>query len=934
MTYNHDQGALRRVKCQGGMASLLLAAALCSLMAFVALAYTNDSLGRKESVKNNFESSRAELNLTEAIHQFRAFFESIDTNNVSNLTSVFQTGCINGEPNYQTIAGGFALPLGPDRISDGLSVQAIIGNKADPCTPPTPEDWKVYFKAEGNFDCVGAKATTCARRIQFGEIDSTTEQPCVGGSAGSQICTTETRTCDTSGWQYSFKQCSQMAYEWKLFNKGDGGRGRPFNGLAYQKSLSDSDLNKLWKAPVTVTGDVINATPVNPMEAEGLKTAINVSFSENALFFGKELPPYGYFQPVEIGGGVISRPVSPKAAGVAATTDVYLNVYGTSIGGNGRLADANSPFQVSLPPKQPGKALENYNWLGFADPTDPAYDGVLSDPAVSIPLRSQGSLFNPLWTSLNASLGSNADGPLGYFTGRATSHWKEVMTYNFPGNPSMNSLWTIEKAQENLASVIANNSFSGGNDDEKTALRKMAAAYYYFDANANVPKQSVQVMDKSGQLINRNLIVGAGAGYYFGNSSANGLPPYPSSQQLARNFSLCLEKFDPKTWDFERSTGDQPLSCIDPLEKSNQTRFNQLLTARQTYKTGLDQIQTWKTQILDWQAQSNVAQLNITAYNAAVAQYKTQIASAQAAGTPSVVNQLNKQLDAYLNGAQANWTQWNNTIAQMTLNISGNQELINKKTAKINADWTMFMDGPAGYRQDYIAAKTNVNYLDYVTKMRLIGLSRRDSLAAYTGPGSWIGDYLNNPVNKGGSGCLNDNKVPCTSNDYSWPQAMADNAVVLIDARGSGVYLKNLRYVSAQLIVVLGDLYAEDVVLNSNLIVLGDLYLVGRGLAVAPRRWWGVPLQRQCTANLEDGVWNARQSMGRRTVNSLKFPGVFDPRFLGNVRIDACVTVRAPVDNPSICQVPICVTTPPIPCEVQSIQTKSRMSLSSKYFKR
>jgi len=103
---------------------------------------------------------------------------------------------------------------------------------------------------------------------------------------------------------------------------------------------------------------------------------------------------------------------------------------------------------------------------------------------------------------------------------------------------------------------------------------------------------------------------------------------------------------------------------------------------------------------------------------------------------------------------------------------------------------------------------------------------------------------------------------------------MTDNAVVVIDARNTdGVYWKYLRYPAAQLVIVLGNLIVEDVNLNANLVVMGNLIVKNRGLALAPRRWWGVARYKKCTSPLTAG--SSAFTSGQRLSEPLSMGGDF-----------------------------------------------------------
>ncbi|MCQ8897323.1 hypothetical protein NQT62_12855 [Limnobacter humi] len=864
-----NSGQRSRIR-QLGMAAMLVAASVAGLLSVIALSRSSNLFLHQNISENNYATAKAQLNAQEGLNQLVAFFNTLDQGRLSAVQQQFPNtnagvcGGSNPPPgNLQPIS--FRAVVQNTRTLDGIQIYAALGDATNPCEQPTPESWKLYFRITGTYNCTGSADPLCALREMRGSL---TPNPAAVDTTqcttGQPICKTVETTVSSSDDRINFKQCGQNdAYEFKPLNlRSVGGflTGDAYSGKVSANPNRIRDERAMWKAPLTVLGDVINGTDSSKMLVEGFKTRIGISFSENALYMGaKNMPPMPYFQPMEIGGSVIPRaPASnPYRLNVPETRDIELNVYGTNLSSNGKLSDSSAgPVNVNV---------------AYADENPDLLDGARIRPTQTLLAKNLPSLNgNPFLQNLRSS-----DAVLKHFL---ALNYSDVKTVSRDGvRIDLNSMLPIENAQKNAQGIFKSGSVSNDENDWK----KVGVVYYLVDVRQR-SKSTLTYTDQSGGIVTLNNVVhDNGSGYY------DGVPGLDNRQ-------YCDDLYG-QSPNFRSLNG----GCIDPVSLVDRGAFNDFQNRLQSYNDGEARL---GRDLVNTQTRLN-----------------QQFEADKAALDPKSKT-YNKQLQ--------------NLNDQLDIAIRDNTNNYNNQMNQLSQGWNTFIAGPNGYQQKYTAALMNPDYLRQKTYDLLVtrptALNHQSYLTTST---HWVRDYWNNPRStRGTAGCFSDNKRPCMS-PYSGAQSMLDNAVVVIDARGTdGVYWKYLRYPAAQLIIVLGNLIAEDVSLNANLVVTGNLILKNRGLALAPRRWWGIPRYKKCSSDLTPG--SDAFVNGQRESGPYKMSGDFYLFSGASGKVSDCISTSR-TGGSSTTAVQVC-DTPPVTCEVlrQSAGAKAKVLIKQQFFDR
>lgn len=857
----------KAVRHQKGVTSMLVVAGVVALLMFLSVSDSGILSLKKESVMNSWDVSKAQMNANEGVNQLRAYFNSLNHNELSSIQNKFRLPVSGVCDDSKTGPVGEALPitfrriLSAERIANGdeIEIYATVSHREDHCLNPEARSWKLNYRVVGSYQCAIQGADACAKQELFGSMIPAENY--VDGSCDSngEVCEDVEIQDTTSATETKFKTCGQQdAYEFKPLNLQTVGgftMGEVYSGAVAANPNRINNLSKLWKAPLTVTGNVINGTRSAQMLAEGLETNLAVSFSENALFMGTHnMPPLPYYKPLEIGGEVIPRDSAPATSGQTATTGVGLKVLGVNpTGDSGELTSSKSgPVEVSYSylnhPSNPGKDLN-------PDLLAPAL--LQQTAGFSTSLAGSSNYTN---TSYLRGLQGDTDRLLKHFLGLNLNDLKSVSRDGT--NSNLTSMLPIEIAQRASHSLFTS---SSSTSDEKD-WRKVGVVYYYVDVRSQ-PKTTLQYQQQ-GQTVSKLPVFSSGQGGT--QSELNALPAYEFCED---NPSKVPNGNNPATVNFEdlvtqynlsnnnrvsainnQGNRDPGLGCEVALEKQNPGLWQQIL----------DQYQTLST------------------------------ARSSEDNTRNSGNQTPQQ-------------SWNDSLIQMQA------------------------------RTAYQNALNSTDHKKNKTTRALVENRRWDNFVAYRSniTPRWIRDHWNNPVNTSG-GCLSwdstAHKVACRS-PFSGAQSMHDNAVVVVDARGTdGVYWRHLEYPAAQLIIVLGNLYVEDVILNSNIVVAGDLVVMNRGFAVAPRRWWGIPRYKKCNANLNMASASLVTDSRRQNTDK-KMGGLF---YFYTDRTDqtrSCVVTRGTEAGTSRVET-VCRPVQPELCEVETRTTKSRLEPSIRFFER
>lgn len=923
-------------RSQTGMTSLLVVSGIVALVMFLSISDSGILSLKKESVLNTWDTSKAQMNANEGVSQLRAFFNSLDHNRLSLVQAQFEnpSASLCNDPKIGPVGSVLPRVFRPIMIAsrtaagDKIEIYASLSHREDYCHRPEPGSWKLNYRVVGSFQCDIQGAGACARHELFGSMipsESFVSQSC---TAGQQVCEEQEVSTGSTSSEVSWKTCGQNdAYEFKPLNlRTVGGftMGEVYSGAVSANPNRITDPAVLWKAPVTVTGNIINGTRSSAMLAEGLETNLAVSFSENALFMGTHnMPPLPYYKPLEIGGRVIARSSAPASGGQNPTTGVGLKVLGaTPSGSGGALASsASGPLSLSYSylnhPSNPGKELS-------PDLLDP---NLLQQTAgFSRSLNGTSDFTNASYLN---GLKGQTDRLLKHFLGLDLNEVERVSRAGT--NVTLNSMLPIEVAQRS-----AHGLFTGSNaTTDEQDWRKVGVVYYYVDVRS---QGAVDLeFEQQGQVLRRRPVYSSGQGGSVGELNAQppllfceqspnvSHSPQVNFEQLVQQHNLSRENLA------QASQGSRPrepqLGCEVALERQNAGLWQQIKDRYEVLQTAKTNAQrSWVDEVA---AARDRYDSQIAGRQSQIDQLAINRDAAQSADNESRAAELQSSIDQLVN-------EKNTLIAQRAELLSGADSLREQRIANAEQSWNNSlnqMNAHAAYRDSLESPEHKKNR----TIRLLVENPRWANFLAYrnnTTP-RWIRDHWNNPVNNSG-GCFawdtTVNRAPCSA-PFSGAQSMLDNAVVVIDARGTdGVYWRHLEYPAAQLIIVLGTLYVEDVILNANVVVDGDLVVLNRGFAVAPRRWWGIPRYKKCSAELEmsgSGVTGASRENTNKRMGGLFY--FFTDR---TDQVRQCIVSRNDISQNTTSLVRTCRTVSEAFCVPETRTVRSRLEPSIRFFER
>lgn len=926
---------------QQGMTSMLVVAGVVALLMFLSVSDSGVLSLKKESVKNGWDISKAQMNANEGLNQLRAYFNSLNHNELSSIQGQFRLPVSGVCDHSQNGPVGEALPIAfrptiaADRVTNGdqIEIYATISHREDYCLTPEPRNWKLNYRIIGSYQCAIQGDGACAKHELFGSMipsENYVDTSCTQGA--NEVCENVEIPGADDRTETTYKTCGQQdAYEFKPLNlRSVGGftMGEVYSRAVAANPNRIRDMSKMWKAPITVTGNVINGTRSAQMQAEGLETNLAVSFSENALFLGTHnLPPLPYYKPLEIGGQVIARDSAPAANGQTATTGVGLKVLGVHpTGGSGELtASAVGPVAV------------NYSYLNH--PSNPGRD--LNPDLLSPVLLQQTAGFssslagNSAYTNTSylRGLQGDTDRLLKHFLGLDLNDLQRVSREGT--NSNLTSMLPIENAQRNSHGLFT----SGSSTSDEKDWRKVGVVYYYVDVRSQ-PKTTLNYQQQ-GQTVNKSPVFSSGQG-----GTQSELNAQPAQEFCEDNPIKVPNGNSPATVNFEdlvnqyylsnnnrtsamnnQGNREPSLGCEVALEKQNPglwQRIKDQHSILSTARFNADNTRNSDVQAADRDSQPRIAEKNqeidrlqrdkdaaLRRDDEAEAIRIQREMDRKIAERDTLVHEYNSlvyQADSKKNASyQTALQNWNDSLSQMQAR-NGYQSALNSGDHKKNKTIRVLVEN-----------RRWGNFVDY----------RSNSTPR------WIRDHWNNPVNTSG-GCLSWDTTahfaPCRP-PFSGAQSIHDNAVVVVDVRGTdGLYWRHLEYPAAQLIIVLGNLYVEDVILNSNIVVAGDLVVMNPGFAVAPRRWWGIPRYKKCSANLSsDSAPLITDS--RRESTTKKMGGLF---YFYTDRTDqarSCVVTKRINGGPSRTET-VCRKVQSEFCEVETRTTKSRLEPSIRFFER
>lgn len=880
---------------QKGMGSILIVSGILGLIVFLSVSGSGSLSLRKEISEDTWDIARAQMNANEGVAQLQAYFNSLDHNRLSLITAAFPQvnpqfcNSVETGPAGHSQPLTFRLTLPADRVAsgDGIEIYAAISHRENTCLPPDPVQWKVNYRIVGTHRCDVQGQGACARHELLGAmLPSENFSTTTCDSNTTEICTQKEVTVNSQSEEVSVKSCGQDdAYEFKPLNlRTVGGflMGDVYSGAVAANPNRIRNLSKLWRAPVTVTGNIVNGSPSSRMFAEGFKTRLSVSFAENQLFIGAHnMPPLPYYKPLEVGGGVVPRAAIGGGYG-SNGRDLELNVLGvTPAGENGTLGGPGGPLHLDysyLPhPANPGRELR----------PDLLHETLLSQTAnLRTTIQSNSVYLN---TSHLSSLQQSADNLVKHYLGLNISDLKRVSRAGI--DQDLNSLLPIEPAQRDAQRLFA----SGNTTADQEDWRKLGVVYYYVDVRSQ-PRHGIQY-ERNGQLVNASPVYSSGQGLvgnefaqvptidFCETEVANGANPdavdfrelVHQSRLAEGNRSAAL---------YGGGQRDPTVGCEVALESQNPSAWRDILQAHDELVRRLNEAASMRAEEPE----------NSSGYGGL--SYGSQ-SSEEESARRLAERRREAELSAY-------------------------------------AQWEDFLRNSQS-REKYRQALTAENYRMIKTERAMVDRPRWQSYQQYISGATprWIRDHWNNPLNTSSNSCLSwdstAHRVACSA-PYSGAQSTQDNAVVVIDARGTdGVYWRHLRYPAAQLIIVLGNLFVEDVMLNANVVVGGDLILMGRGLSVAPRRWWGIPRYKQCSARLPDN--GAITTSSDRLSTDARMRGLFYFFTDRTDQVRSCI-VRRSTGSVSTRLESVCTPVTQEFCSTETRTAMSRLEPSIRFFER
>ncbi|HEX4843267.1 MAG TPA: hypothetical protein VFV57_06310 [Limnobacter sp.] len=859
---------------QRGIGSFLIVSGILGLVVFLSVVGTGSLSLRKEVAEDGWDITRAQMNANEGVAQLQAYFNALDHARLSEMLTAFPVVspqfCNSAEtgPAGDSRPMNFRIVMPADRQRDGdeIEVYAAISHRENACLAPEPSRWKVNYRVVGLHRCNVQGDGACARQELYGALlpsENFVSTTCTGES--SQVCTMrEVPVTGTSGVEVSIKTCGQDdAYEFKPLNLREVGgflMKEVYSGAVDANPNRILDPSKLWKAPVTVTGNVINGSRSSLMLTEGFKTQLSVSFAENLLFIGAHnMPPLPYYKPLEVGQSVVHRAAAP-AGGVANTRAVELSVLGvTPAGPGGSLGGVAGPLRFN-------HAYLNHPANAGRDTRPDLLDGTLltQTAAQQQPLQEASPYSN---TAYLRALHDRPDDLLRHFLGLDLGELQRVSRAGV--GQDLRSMLPIERAQR-----AAQRIFQSGNvsEDEKD-WRKVGVVYYYVDVRSQ-PRTQVNY-ERNGQAASASVVYSSGQGLTL--------------EELGRMPTLAF--------------------CEDTVPNGNSpeaVNFSDLIN------------------------QYNLAQNNKAIAQSSPGQRNPTV------GCEVVLETESPGLWQQLLGAHA---QWQSSLAAANNIVPTEEEpnLALYALQQANQQWENFLSS-SGVRQAYRNALNTQTHKYRKTERALLHASRWRNYQDYQSGSTprWVRDHWNNPLNPSANACLSwdttAHRVACNQ-PFSGAQSTQDNAVVVIDARGTeGVYWRHLRYPAAQLVIVLGNLFVEDVMLNANVVVSGDLVLLGRGLSVAPRRWWGIPRYKKCSSALAmDG---GDIQTGERANTDIPMRGLFYFYTDRTDQVRSCVVSRDLGQTNTTRLESVCTAVPTQFCSTETRTSKSRLEPSIRFFER
>lgn len=926
----------RSDRSQAGMTSLLVVSGVVALIMYLSISDSGILSLKKESVLNTWDTAKAQMNANEGVNQLRAYFNSLDHNRLSSVQAQFENPSASLCNDSKIGPVGSTLPRvfrpimleGRGAEGDKIEIYASLSHREDYCLRPEPGSWKLNYRVVGSYQCETQGTGACARHELFGSMipaESFVSESC---TEGQQVCEMQEIRSGSFSSEVSWKTCGQNdAYEFKPLNlRTVGGftMGEVYSGAVAANPNRISDPSVLWKAPVTVTGNIVNGTRSSTMLAEGFETNLAVSFSENALFMGTHnMPPLPYYKPVEAGGQVIGRSTAPVSDGQSPTAGIGLKVLGASPSGSGGTLSSNAAGPVNL----------NFSYLDH--PSNPGKE--LSPDLLNPHLLQQTAGFSRLldgasdFTNVSYlnGLRGQPDRLLKHFLGLDLNDVTRVSRAGV--NTSLTSMLPIEVAQRSAHGLFTGNNSTA---DEKD-WRKVGVVYYYVDV------RSERVVDldfeRAGQPVRKRPVYSSGQGGSM--AELNAQPPLlfcEESPNVAHspqvNFEQLVQQHNLSRDNLNQAIhGSQPrqpqLGCEVALERQNAGLWEQIKNQHNVLETERSNAQR------SWVEEVGAAH---DRYDSQIAERQSQIDqlvvdrnSQQSAGNQTRAAEIQISIDQLT-------SERNTLIAQRADLLRVADSLRGQRFASAEQNWNNSLS-QMNAQQAYRDAVDSVEHKRNKTIRLLVDNPRWENYLAYRNNSTprWIRDHWNNPVNNSG-GCFSwdttVNRAPCSS-PFSGAQSMVDNAVVVVDARGTdGVYWRHLEYPAAQLIIVLGTLYVEDVILNANVVVDGDLVVLNRGFAVAPRRWWGIPRYKKCSAEL--AMNSSEISDARREDTNKRMGGLF---YFFTDRTDQarqCVVSRNDSAQNTTSLVQVCRTISEALCTPETRTVRSRLEPSIRFFER